>query len=86
MLRWAVKLSQLEIEYEPRTPVKGQALAEFIQEGTKIQEERAWTLHVDGSSAAGKSGACVMLTNLEEKESEFAIQAKNHLKNVHKYL
>lgn len=35
---------------------------------------RAWTLHVDGSSAAGKSGAGIILINRDGEESEFAIQ------------
>lgn len=66
-------MSQFEIEYEPRTLVKGQAIADFKQEGTKSMEIRAWTLHIDGSSASGKSGAGVILTNPNGDEAEFAI-------------
>lgn len=66
-------MSQFEIEYEPRTLVKGQALADFIQEGTKSMEIRAWTLHIDGSSASEKSGAGVILTNPNGEEAKFAI-------------
>lgn len=66
-------MSQFEIEYEPRTLVKGQAIADFKQEGTKSMEIRAWTLHIDGSSASEKSGAGVILTNPNGDEAEFAI-------------
>lgn len=36
-------------------------------------EIRAWTLHIDGSSASEKSGAGVILTNPNGEEAEFAI-------------
>lgn len=74
MLKWAVDLSQFEIEYEPRISVKCQALADFIHEGTRNQEIKESILYVDGSSTAGKSGAGVIITNPEGEESEFVIQ------------
>ena len=57
MIRWAIKLSQFEIEYHLRTAIKAQALADFIveftipdDEGTPNEIER-WTIQTDGSSA-----------------------------------
>lgn len=35
MEKWYVKLSQFHIEYEPRTAIKGQVLADFIAESTE---------------------------------------------------
>ena len=32
LLKWAIELSQFEIEYQPRPVIKGQALADFIDE------------------------------------------------------
>lgn len=32
MVQWAVELGQLDIRYKPRTSIKGQALADFVQE------------------------------------------------------
>ena len=32
LLKWAIELSQFEIEYQPRPAIKGQALADFIIE------------------------------------------------------
>ncbi|CAA0809002.1 Unknown protein, partial [Striga hermonthica] len=51
LVKWAVELSEYSIKYEPRRAIKAQALADFIQEGTK-GEEKKWVMHVDGSSAA----------------------------------
>ncbi|CAA0808228.1 Unknown protein, partial [Striga hermonthica] len=55
LVKWAVELSEYSIKYEPRRAIKAQALADFIQEGTKGEEKR-WVAHVDGSSAAKGSG------------------------------
>ncbi|CAA0810386.1 Unknown protein, partial [Striga hermonthica] len=39
LVKWAVELSEYAIVYEPRRAIKAQALADFIQEGTKEGEE-----------------------------------------------
>ena len=39
MLKWAVELGQFDIEYKPRSSIKGQALADFIIEFPLNQEE-----------------------------------------------
>lgn len=48
MLKWAVELGQFEIFYEPRTAIKGQALADFVKEGTRDFESKPRTIYVDG--------------------------------------
>ena len=40
MVQWAIKLSQFDIEYHPRTAIKAQALADFIAEFTFPDEDR----------------------------------------------
>ena len=39
MVQWAIKLSQFDIEYHPRTAIKAQVLADFIVEFTLPDEE-----------------------------------------------
>ena len=39
MLKWAVELGQFDIEYKPRSSIKGQALADFIIEFPLNQDE-----------------------------------------------
>ncbi|CAA0841581.1 Uncharacterized mitochondrial protein AtMg00860, partial [Striga hermonthica] len=44
LVKWAVELSEFSIKYEPRRAIKAQALADFIQEGTK-GESKKWMMH-----------------------------------------
>lgn len=75
MLKWAVELGQFEISYEPRVAIKGQALADFIQEAThEERDQRTWTLFIDGSATTGGSGAGVFIKKPETEELEFAIK------------
>ena len=39
MVRWAIELSQFDIEYHPRTAIKAQALVDFIAEFTLSNED-----------------------------------------------
>ena len=39
LVKWAVELTQFDILYQPRTVIKGQALADFIAEFTFPSEE-----------------------------------------------
>ena len=32
MVRWAVELSGIDVQYEPRGPIKGQVYADFVVE------------------------------------------------------
>ena len=41
MVQWAIKLSQFDIEYHPRTTIKAQALANFVIEFTTPDKEGA---------------------------------------------
>jgi len=66
MARWAVELSEFNIHYEPKGPIKGQIYANFIVELSLIatHQEGAgfkWVLSVDGSSNQQGSGTGVIL-------------------------
>ena len=39
MVQWAIELSQFDIEYQPQTTIKAQALADFIAEFTSPEHE-----------------------------------------------
>ncbi|XP_074346484.1 uncharacterized protein LOC141685270 [Apium graveolens] len=46
MLKWAVELGQFDLEYVPRTVIKGQALADFLLEfDSEIDEKALVMLH-----------------------------------------
>ena len=57
MLRWATELSEYGIDYQPRLSLKGQVMADFIEElpeppdpGRDSTQDSWWMLHVDGAS------------------------------------
>jgi len=55
MVRWAVELSEFDVQYEPRGPIEGQVYADFVVElsstGThQLEADFRWVLSVDKSS------------------------------------
>jgi len=88
MVCWAVELSELDIQYEPRGSIKGQIYADFVAElspGGDSQEGEVgaqWTLSVDGSSNQQGSGAGMILEGpngvLIEQALCFAFKASNN--------
>nr|GEZ01617.1 reverse transcriptase domain-containing protein [Tanacetum cinerariifolium] len=70
--KWSIMLGEHNITYRPRTSIKGQILADFLNEmpsnasqGVPVAEtqEEPWTLFTDGSSCVDGSGAWLILTN-----------------------
>ena len=68
MALWAIKLSEFDIQYRPRTAIKGQAVSDFIAEYTQLEGKGAeglgqWSIHKDGSSNRQAGGAGVVIQN-----------------------
>jgi len=88
MVRWAVELSEFDIQYKPRGSIKGQVYADFVVElspGNSPQEVELgsrWMLSVDGSSNQQGSGAGIILEGLNgvliEQALRFAFKASNN--------
>ncbi|GJX02420.1 reverse transcriptase domain-containing protein [Tanacetum coccineum] len=85
LLKWSFELEEHDIQYRPRTAVKGQILADFIVErlennleDTLMEDTKElpdpWTLFTDGSSCANGFGAGVILTNPEGMEFTYALR------------
>ncbi|XP_062176102.1 uncharacterized protein LOC133881163 [Alnus glutinosa] len=80
LVSWAVELGQFDIEFHPRTAIKGQVLADFLVEfysilkAEELPKESTWIVHVDGSSAWSRSGVGVILRNPKGQEFGFAIK------------
>ncbi|XP_072071889.1 uncharacterized protein [Arachis hypogaea] len=78
LIKWAVELSEFDIRYQSRGPIKSQFLADFIAEFTTPSEEdhaKQWILYVDGSSNNGGCGAGIRL----EAEDGFILEHSIHL-------
>ncbi|GJX80331.1 reverse transcriptase domain-containing protein [Tanacetum coccineum] len=85
MLKWKFELEGYDIQYRPRTAIKGQILVDFI---VKRPEEESpdelmaepeelpepWTLFTNGLSCVDGSGAGLILTNPEGTEFTYAIR------------
>ena len=55
MVLWEIELSEFDIQYRPRTVVKGQVVADFIAKFTLgdsqgAKDTRQWNIYTNGSS------------------------------------
>src|ERR1044072_4391236 len=84
MVGWAVELSEFDIQYIPRGPIKAQVLADFVAEFTEPEDEvrGVWILSVDGSSNKRGSGAGIVLEGPDgiqiEQSLKFNFKASNN--------
>ncbi|KAL0400313.1 UNVERIFIED_CONTAM: Ribonuclease HI [Sesamum radiatum] len=75
LVKGAVELGEYDVEYQNRTAIKAQVLADFVVEfvGEQVQEEKGgWLLHVDGSSNANNGGVGILLQGPNGLEIEVA--------------
>ena len=54
MALWVVELSEFDIQYRPRTAIKGQVIADFIaeftfMEGQGVESSPQWSIHMNRS-------------------------------------
>ena len=66
MALWAIELSKFDVQYRPRTAVKGQVMADFIAEYAQSLDKgakghRLWSIHTDGSLNQRLGGADVVI-------------------------
>lgn len=64
MVKWAMELSQHDVEFRPRPVIKAQVLAYFVVEMSGAKPSGSlptWIVHVDGSSTASEGGVGVVL-------------------------
>jgi len=78
MALWAIKLSKFDIQYLPRTTIKGQVIANFITKFTLSEDQGAekspqWSIHMDGSSNRQVCSASVVLCSPEGDKVECMI-------------
>jgi len=87
MVRWAIELSEFNVQYEPRRPIKGQVYADFVVELSSAaahqdEEDFQWVLSMDGCSNQQGSGAGIILEGpnglLIEQALRFAFKASNN--------
>ncbi|XP_074559143.1 uncharacterized protein LOC141815080 [Curcuma longa] len=74
LIKWTVELGEYDIQYQPRTSIKAQALADFLIEMPEGEPEQTWRVYVDGSSNRQGSGVGVVLISPLEEEIHLSIR------------
>ena len=78
MARWAMELSEYDIQYKPRLSKKGQVLADFLAEipqpDTFPDKKGWWTLCVDGASRQSGTDIGLQLTSPTGERIEQAVR------------
>ena len=79
MALWAIELSEFDVQYRPRTAVKGQVVVDFIAEYTQSEDKggeghRLWSIHTDESSNQRSGGAVVVIQTPEGDKIECMIR------------
>jgi ribonuclease HI len=78
--KWAIELSIYDIVYKPRTPIKAQALCNFMAEWTEMQtphkerELEYWTINFDGSLQLQGTGAGILVTSPKGERFKYVLQ------------
>jgi len=84
MIRWAVELSEFDVQYEPQGSIKGQVYVDFMVELSSKDfqpnpDSFQWVLSVDGSSnqQGTRAGAILERPNgfLIKQDLKFAFKA-----------
>ncbi|XP_057730043.1 uncharacterized protein LOC130945326 [Arachis stenosperma] len=74
LTKWSIELSEFDIQFQPRSALKAQILADFISELTSDEHNKYWELHVDGASNQGGSGAGIILKEGDNVVAEQSLQ------------
>ncbi|XP_020979297.1 uncharacterized protein LOC110271936 [Arachis ipaensis] len=74
LTKWSIELSEFDIQFQPRSALKAQILADFIAELTTDEHNKTWELHVDRASSREGSGAGIILKKGDEVVAEQALQ------------
>jgi hypothetical protein len=80
--KWAAELSQCFIEFEKRTSIKSQVLADFIADWTpskssnEEKKQSEWTIYCDGAWGFAGAGAAAIITSPSGIKMKYAARLK----------
>ncbi|GKV30878.1 hypothetical protein SLEP1_g39649 [Rubroshorea leprosula] len=87
LIGWSVELSEYNLKFQPRTTIKGQAVADFPVECVsatvkeKAPEHPIWVLYVDSPANIEGSGAGAVLLGPDGFKSKHALRFKFQITN-----
>ena len=80
VIKWSVELDAFSIEFTPRSTIKSQALADFIEEWTEIQDpppdtrSEHWIMYFDGALNRDGPGAGVLFISPKSEQLKYVLQ------------
>jgi hypothetical protein len=87
IVKWALKLTGLNITYVLQMAIKSQALADFIAKWTETQKlpapvtQEHWSMYFDGSFTLNGAGGGVVLISLKGNRLLYMIRLHFHATN-----
>src|SRR3954465_13293341 len=78
--KWAIEIASHGIQYEPRTAIKSQALADFLVDWAETQYAPPipgvdhWRMHFDGSKMKNGLGVGIVLTSPKGYQLDYVLQ------------
>jgi len=88
MISWSIELSEFDLAFEARGPIRAQCLADFISElqgsigDILVNDRDVWRLYADGSSNRKGCGAGIVLESPRgvrlEQSLRFAFKDSNN--------
>ncbi|XP_075499316.1 uncharacterized protein LOC142537709 [Primulina tabacum] len=74
LIKWTTELGEYDIQYEPRTAIKAQALADFLAETVHQENKDPWKVYLDDFSSNDGSGVGVVLISQAGEEAKLAVR------------
>ncbi|XP_075486336.1 uncharacterized protein LOC142525939 [Primulina tabacum] len=81
MVKWTIELGEYDIEYQPRTAIKAQALTDFLTEMIQPTEEKVWRVFVDGTSNLSGCGVGVVIVAPFGEKIKLALRIDSRVTN-----
>ncbi|XP_075499285.1 uncharacterized protein LOC142537674 [Primulina tabacum] len=81
MVKWTIEVGEYDIEYQPRTAIKAQALTNFLIEIIQPTEEEVWRVFVDGASNLSGCGVGVVIIAPFGEKIKLALRIDSRVTN-----
>ncbi|XP_042426235.1 uncharacterized protein LOC122014118 [Zingiber officinale] len=74
LIKWATELGEYDIQYQPCTTIKAQALADFLMEVHQTDSDETWKIYIDGSATQQGSGVGILLISPQGDILQLAVR------------
>ncbi|XP_042410245.1 uncharacterized protein LOC121999660 [Zingiber officinale] len=74
LIKRATELGEYDIQYQPCTAIKAQALADFLTKIHQTSSEETWKVYVDGSTTHQRSGVGILLISPQGDILQLAVR------------